>query len=93
MLARMSMIQLEQLLRQTLPDARIEAVALPECETIRLGLINEDYQTGPLDPEVMRAVIREPAYWAFCWGSGLALARYLLANPDWVRGRLFMDRG
>ncbi|TNF86052.1 MAG: methyltransferase [Gammaproteobacteria bacterium] len=89
----MSMIQLEQLLRQTLPDARIEAVALPECETIRLGLINEDYQTGPLDPEVMRAVIREPAYWAFCWGSGLALARYLLANPDWVRGRTVVDLG
>ena len=87
------MMELQQALRQTLPDARIVAVSLPGCNTIRLGLINADYQTGPLDPEVMRAVIRDPAYWAFCWGSGLALARYLLERPDWVRGRRVVDLG
>ena len=84
---------LQQALRQTLPDARIEAVALPDCEAIHLGLINEDYQTGPLDPEVMHAVIRDPAYWAFCWGSGLALARYLLEKPELVAGRSVVDLG
>jgi predicted nicotinamide N-methyase len=89
----MSMSNLQQALRETLPDARIEAVALPECDAIRLGLINADYQTGPLDPEVMHAVIRAPAYWAFCWGSGLALSRYLLAAPDRVRGRTVVDLG
>lgn len=87
------MQKLEQALRQTLPDARIEAVRLPGCNAIRLGLINEDYQTGPLDPEVMQAVIRDPAYWAFCWGSGLALARYLLDRPDRVSGRRVVDLG
>lgn len=93
MLAGMTMKHLELALRETLPDARIEAVALPDCESIRLGLINADYQTGPLDPEVMHAVIRSPAYWAFCWGSGLALARYLLEAPDWVKGRTVVDLG
>jgi len=93
MLAGMSMTELEQALQQTLPDARIETVSLPGCEAIRLGLINADYQTGPLDPEVMRAVIREPAYWAFCWGSGLALARHLLERPEQVRGRRIVDLG
>ncbi len=87
------MTELEQALRETLPDARIEPVALPDCAVIRLGLINRDYQTGPLDPEVMQAVIRAPAYWAFCWGSGLALARYLLEQPEWVRGRSVIDLG
>jgi predicted nicotinamide N-methyase len=85
--------RLERALCRTLPDARIEVVSLPHCEPIRLGLINADYQTGPLDPDVMQAVIRSPAYWAFCWGSGLALARHLLEHPEWVRGRTVVDLG
>ncbi len=85
--------RLEGALRRTLPDARIEVVSLPRCGTLRLGLINADYQTGPLDPDVMQAVIRSPAYWAFCWGSGLALARFLLEQPQWVRGRTVVDLG
>ena len=87
------MSNLERALRETLPDARIETIALPDCDAIQLGLINADYQTGPLDPDVMQAVIRTPAYWAFCWGSGLALARYLLAAPEWVRGKTVIDLG
>lgn len=89
----MSLTRLEQALQRTLPDARLELVHLPNCRPIRLGLINADYQTGPLDPEIMQAVIRDPAYWAFCWGSGLALAQFLLAEPDWVRGRTVVDLG
>ena len=89
----MSMSNLERALRETLRDARIETIALPDCDAIHLGLINADYQTGPLDPEVMQAVIHTPAYWAFCWGSGLALARYLLAAPEWVRGKRVIDLG
>lgn len=89
----MTLIRLEQALRRTLPDARIEVVSLPDCEHIRLGLINADYQTGPLDSDVMQAVIRAPAYWAFCWGSGLALARFLLEQPERVRGRSVVDLG
>jgi predicted nicotinamide N-methyase len=67
--------------------------ALPGCPEIRLGLINGDFPTGPLEPEVMQAVIREPAYWALCWGSGLALARFLLDAPHWVAGRSVVDLG
>lgn len=89
----MSLTRLERALRRTLPDARIEVSTLPRCGTLRLGLINADYQTGPLDPDVMQAVIRSPAYWAFCWGSGLALARFLLDNPEWVHGRKVVDLG
>lgn len=89
----MSVSALQQALHDTLPDARIETVPLPGCAAIRLGLINADYQTGPLDPEVMQAVIRAPAYWAFCWGSGLALARFLLEAPHWVQGKSVVDLG
>ena len=84
---------LEPALQRTLPNARIEPIALPGCEQIKLGLINPDFPEGPLDQQVMRAVIREPAYWAFCWGSGLALARFLLDEPRWVAGKTVVDLG
>jgi predicted nicotinamide N-methyase len=32
-------------------------------------------------------------YWAFPWAGGMALARYLLDNPESVRGRRVLDVG
>jgi predicted nicotinamide N-methyase len=32
-----------------------------------------------------------PPYWAFAWAGGQALARYILDNPDGVRGRRVLD--
>ena len=84
---------LDAALQSTLPMARIEVRALPGCESISLGLINADFPLGPLPHEVMLAVLARPAYWAFCWGSGLALARHLIARPDQVRGRSVLDVG
>jgi predicted nicotinamide N-methyase len=89
----MTVADLELRLRRTLPHARLEVDVLPDCDGIRLALINHDFPLGPLDPDVMRAVIAAPAYWAFCWGSGLALARYLLQTPERVRGRSVLDLG
>lgn len=89
----MNVPALDALLKETLPMARIEVQPLPGCPEISLGLINADFPLGPLPEEVMRAVIARPAYWAFCWGSGLALARHLLDQPDWVRGRRVVDLG
>ncbi|MFK7913024.1 MAG: methyltransferase [Pseudomonadales bacterium] len=96
--------QLERALQRTLPDAFLERISLSlssATETteaispgaIELALINGNFDTGPLAPEVMHAVIANPAYWAFCWGSGLALARVLCQNPDWVAGLRVLDFG
>ena len=73
--------------------ARLDVGTLPGLPEIQLALINADFPSGPLPPEVMRAVIAEPAYWAFCWGSGLALARFLLDQPHWVEGKRVVDLG
>ena len=89
----MTVADLEFRLQRTLPQARLEVDVLPDCNGIRLALINHDFPLGPLDPDVMRAVIAAPAYWAFCWGSGLALARYLLQTPERVRDRSVLDLG
>ena len=83
---------LTRALQATLPMARIEVRPLPDC-AVRLGLINADFPTGPLPPDVMPAVIAQPAYWALCWGSGLALAQLIERNPHWVRGRRVLDFG
>ncbi len=80
-------------LRRTLPDAKLEITRLPRVEQIQLALINADYQTGPLPADVMHAVIAKPAYWAFCWGSGLALARWLFQNPGVVADKRVVDVG
>lgn len=66
---------------------------LPGCEQIALGLINADFPTGPLPGDVMHAVLAAPAYWSLCWGSGLALAQFLLAEPAWVAGKTVVDLG
>lgn len=34
-----------------------------------------------------------PPYWAFCWGAGQALARFVLERPETVRDRLVVDLG
>lgn len=33
----------------------------------------------------------DPPYWAFCWPGGQAVARYLLDNPELVRGKKVVD--
>ena len=80
-------------LQLTLPQARIDIVTPPNLTSIRLGLINSDFPTGPLEPDTMRAVIKNPAYWAFCWGSGLAAASHVLENPKLVKGKTVCDLG
>ena len=84
---------LERALQQTLPMATIETVRLPDCQGLTLGLINADFPTGPLPAETMHRVLARPAYWSLCWGSGLALAQFLLANPHWVQGKRVVDLG
>jgi predicted nicotinamide N-methyase len=85
--------QLQRRLQRTLPMANLAVQPLPGCPEIRLALINSDFPTGPLPPDVMHAVIARPAYWAFCWGSGLGLARALLDAPEYVAGRQVLDLG
>ena len=80
-------------LQKTLPMAQIEISTLPKLPSLRLGLINSNFQTGPLPAEVMHAVTANPAYWAFCWGSGLATAQWLLHHPQLVAGKQVADLG
>lgn len=80
-------------LRATLPEARLQPTPLPLAPSLSLWLLAADYPRGPLDPEVAARVVAEPAYWAFCWGSGHAMAQWLLDHPESVHGRRVLDFG
>ena len=89
----MSVTELQSKLEFTLPYGHLEVVSVPGYEGIKLALINRDFPIGPLPQNVMNAVIKDPAYWAFCWGSGVALARYLRRHTGIVSGLRVLDLG
>lgn len=84
---------LTDLLRTTLNTARAERHRLPDAPEIQLYLLNSDFSNVALSPDEIRAVLDDPAYWAFCWASGQVLARYLLDHPHWVRDKRVLDFG
>jgi predicted nicotinamide N-methyase len=67
--------------------------SLPDVEEIRLHLADEvlplwhavQVETGDPDASL--------PYWAFAWGGGLAIARYLRDHPQTVAGRRVFDLG
>ena len=63
----------------------------PLCPELELWLLHDE-----VDLEEGCEALAEgeaPPFWAFCWGSGQALARHLLDHPETVRGRSVVDLG
>lgn len=85
--------QLTAEIRKTLSAAHIIPATLPDCGGLQLYLLDDDFPRAPLCPAEMEAALNEPAYWIFCWASGLALARKILREPALVRGRKVLDFG
>ncbi len=83
---------LQTALGQLLGDARLSATALPGTD-LQLWLIDAANMDRAFNPEETRRILEEPPYWCFCWASGLVLARWLAANPEWVRGKRVLDFG
>ncbi len=84
---------LEASLQQVLPSARLTISSLPGLPEIRLWLLDPDNLDRAFAAEETRRLLETPPYWGFCWGSGLALARWILDNPDQVRGKQVLDFG
>ena len=85
-------MSLSQPLQQLLGDAELSVQALPDCD-LRLWLIDIDNMQRAFDADETRRILAEPPYWCFCWASGLALARWIADNPQWVRGKRVLDFG
>jgi len=61
------------------------------CPEFELWLLGDDVDLEGGCHELAEG--EAPPFWAFCWGSGQALARYLLDNPESVRDKHVVDLG
>ncbi|MEE8164699.1 MAG: 50S ribosomal protein L11 methyltransferase [Myxococcota bacterium] len=63
----------------------------PLCPELELWLLGDDVDLEVACDALPKGVA--PPFWAFCWGSGQALARFLLDRPDLVQGKRIVDLG
>lgn len=70
-----------------------ELLAPPLVPEINLHLATEIMPLWRKSEEELEAMGVPPPYWAFAWAGGQALARYVLDNPDAVRGKHVLDFG
>ncbi len=80
-------------IRPHLAAARVGPARLPDCGGLELFLLNADFPHDALSAGEMDWALNEPSYWLFCWASGLAQARRILAEPELVRGKTVLDFG
>ena len=63
----------------------------PLCPEFSLFLLGDEVDLEAACDELADG--EAPPYWAFCWGSGQALARHLLDHPELVRNKTVVDLG
>lgn len=80
-------------LHQVLPDARLTITDLPGLPELQLWLLDPQNLDRAFASDETQRLLQEPPYWGFCWGSGLALARWVLDHPEAVRGKRVLDFG
>lgn len=85
--------QLTQILNGILPDAQLKRQLLPDGNGLALYLIDDNFSTLALAPEVTQRVMDNPLYWLFCWASGRVMAQHILHNPEQVKNKIVLDVG
>jgi len=68
-------------------------IAPPLVPEIKLYLATEVVPLWRATEEELEKNGVPPPYWAFAWAGGQALARYILDNPDALRGKRVLDIG
>ena len=63
----------------------------PHVPEIGLHLADEAHDLWHRTEEELAEIGLPPPFWAFAWAGGQGLARYLLNNPDTVRGKRVLD--
>lgn len=84
--------QLNNSLKVIVNGAELIASPLPEL-ILQLWLIDPSSMQRPFSPQETQRLLDQPPYWCFCWASGLALAQWILDNPEQVAGKRIIDVG
>ena len=71
--------------------ANTELFAPPLVPEIKLHLASEIVPIWRKTEEELAAEGIPPPFWAFAWAGGQALARWVLDNPETVRGKQVLD--
>ena len=71
--------------------AHTSLVPVPLVPEVRLQLADEAIELWQYTEKFAGGVQLPPPFWAFAWAGGQALARYVLDNPELVRGRRVLD--
>ncbi len=66
-------------------------LAVPHAPEISLFLADEATALWLKTEDELGEIGLPPPYWAFAWAGGQALARYVLDNPELVRGKRVLD--
>lgn len=64
---------------------------VPHVPEISLHVAEESVPIWLKTEEQLNEIGLPPPYWAFAWAGGQALARYVLDNPDCVKGLRVLD--
>ncbi len=71
--------------------ANTALLPVPLVPEISLYLAHEAVPMWQRTEEELGEIGLPPPFWAFAWAGGQALARYVLDNPETVRGRSVLD--
>ena len=64
---------------------------VPHAPEISLHVASEITPIWKMTEEALGELGLAPPFWAFAWAGGQAIARYLLDNPNEVRGKAVLD--
>lgn len=75
-----------------IPGASLQKTLVPDTR-LQLWLMTLDNPDVELDFQQIEQLWQKLPFWAFAWAGGNALVRWILANPESVRGRRVLDFG
>ena len=64
---------------------------VPHAPELRLYVADEITPIWKMTEGALGAMGISPPFWAFAWAGGQAIARYVLDNPEIVRGKAVLD--
>ena len=76
---------------ETFICANTEITTPPHVPEVRLHLASEAHDLWLKTEDELQEIGLPPPFWAFAWAGGQGLARYVLDNPEIVRGRHVID--
>ena len=71
--------------------AQTEILSPPLVPEVKLHLAHESVPLWQKTEEELGEMGLAPPFWAFAWAGGQALARYILDQPEIVRGKAVVD--